>query len=100
MTPEKKAQWEEDLDWRPYEITNLTYKLDEWHGMRKGEFSHIGTAELSSKKQKLFTSDCMEKMEAIYPSWSHDGKKIAFYGYPYEGAKGFDVELFVCDENG
>ena len=39
-------------------------------------------------------------MEAIYPSWSHDGKKIAFYGYPYEGAKGFDVELFVCDENG
>lgn len=68
--------------------------------MRKGEFSHIGTAELSSKKQKLFTSDCMEKMEAIYPSWSHDGKKIAFYGYPYEGAKGFDVELFVCDENG
>ncbi|MFQ9075957.1 MAG: TolB family protein [Lachnospiraceae bacterium] len=97
MTPEKKAQWEEDLDWRPYEITNLTYKLDEWHGMRKGEFSHIGTAELSSKKQKLFTSDCMEKMEAIY----HPGLTMAkncVYGYPYEGAKGFDVELFVCDE--
>ena len=26
--------------------------------------------------------------------------KNCVYGYPYEGAKGFDVELFVCDENG
>ena len=100
MTSEEKTQWENELDWRPYEITTLTYKLDEWHGMRKGEFSHIGIADLTSGAQKLFVTDRMETMEAVHPSWSHDGKKIAFYGYPYDGAKGFDVELFVCDEDG
>lgn len=100
MTKEEKESWQEELDWTPYVATNLTYKLDEWHGMRKGEFSHIGLVDLTSGEQKVFASGRMETMETIHPSLSHDGKTVAFYGYPYDGAKGFDVELFTCDENG
>ena len=68
--------------------------------MRKGEFSHIGLVDLTSGEQKVFASGRMETMETIHPSLSHDGKTVAFYGYPYDGAKGLDVELFTCDENG
>lgn len=100
MTKEEKESWQEELDWTPYVATNLTYKLDEWHGMRKGEFSHIGLVDLTSGEQKVFASGRMETMETIHPSLSHDGKTVAFYGYPYDGAKGLDVELFTCDENG
>lgn len=100
MTKEEKEAWKEELDWTPYVATNLTYKLDEWHGMRKGEFSHIGLVDLTSGEQKVFASGRMETMEAIHPSLSHDGKTVVFYGYPYDGAKGFDVELFICDETG
>lgn len=100
MTSKQKAEWEEELDWTPYEITTLTYKMDEWHGMRKGEFSHIGTANIISCEQKLFCAGRMETMEVIFPAWSHDGKTIAFHGYPYDGAKGRRTELFICDENG
>ncbi len=100
MTPEQKAEWEEELDWTPYEITTLTYKMDEWHGMRKGEFSHIGTVNIASGEQTLFCAGRMETMEMIFPTWSHDGKTVAFHGYPYDGAKGRRTELFTCDENG
>ncbi len=100
MTPEQKGEWEEELDWTPYEITTLTYKMDEWQGMRKGEFSHIGTANIASGEQKLFAAGRMETMEVIFPTWSHDGKMVAFHGYPYDGAKGRRTELFTCDENG
>lgn len=100
MTPQEKAKWEEELDWTPYEVTTLTYKMDEWHGMRKGEFSHIGTVNTVTGESTIFAKGRMESMEAIEPSWSHDAKQIAFYGYPYDGAKGRRAELFVCDENG
>ena len=81
MTKEEKESWQEELDWTPYVATNLTYKLDEWHGMRKGEFSHIGLVDLTSGEQKVFASGRMETMETIHPSLSHDGKTVAFYGY-------------------
>ena len=97
MTPEEKKAWKEELDWRPYEITDLTYKMDEWNGMRKGEYSHIGTAELSKGNARIIGTG---EMEAVFPSWSHDGKLLAFYGYPYSGAKGRRAELFVCSEDG
>lgn len=97
MTQEEKKAWKEELDWRPYEITDLTYKMDEWHGMRKGEYSHIGTAELSTGNTCIIPTG---EMEAVFPSWSHDGSMLAFYGYPYSGAKGRRAELFVCNANG
>ncbi len=97
MNPEEKYAWEEELDWRPYYITDLTYKMDEWHGMRKGEYSHIGTVNIDGRNPRIINTN---GMEAVFPSWSHGGNKIAFYGYPYTGAKGRRTELFVCSKEG
>ncbi|MBQ8637753.1 MAG: S9 family peptidase [Lachnospiraceae bacterium] len=97
MNAQEKADWEEELDWRPYYATDLTYKMDEWHGMRKGEFSHVGTVNLDGSGAQVINTN---GMEAIYPAYSHDGEMVAFFGYPYGGAKGRRVELFVCGADG
>lgn len=97
MDAEETLRWREELDYRPYYITDLMYKMDEWHGMRKGEFSHIGTVNTDGSGQRLIDTG---GMEAVYPAWSRDGSLLAFYGYPYGGAKGRDAELFVCREDG
>lgn len=97
MDAQQKKAWEEELDWRPYYITDLTYKMDEWHGMRKGEYSHIGTVCLDGTDARIIDTN---GMEAVFPTLAHDGKRIAFYGYPYSGAKGRNVELFVCERDG
>lgn len=97
MTPEEERQWAEELEYKPYEITDLTYKMDEWHGMRKGEFAHIAVADLQTGIQTLITKDALE---SVYPALSSDGKLLAFYGYPYKGAYGRQPELFICDRDG
>lgn len=97
MDAGEKARWKEELDYRPYYITDLVYKMDEWHGMRKGEFSHIGIVNLDGSGQRLIDTG---GMEAVYPAWSQDGELLAFYGYPYGGAKGRDAELFMCRADG
>lgn len=126
MTAEEKEAWQDEMEYRPYKATDLTYKMDEWFGMRKGEYAHIGVAACDSKAAKtipeILSSDadnqdmlsdhaastplhqyflCQEKaMECIRPSWSHDGRTIAFYGYPHSGARGRQAELFVCSSDG
>ena len=97
MNEEEAVAWAAELDWRPYEITNLTYKMDEWYGMRKGEYSHIGVLDLETGQQTIIDT---KGMEAIRPNWSHDGSRVAFYGYPYDGAKGRQAEIFVCYADG
>lgn len=97
MDAEEQTVWAEDLDWRPYYITNLTYKLDDWFGMRKGEYPHIGTVSLNGNDQKIIDT---KGMEAVFPAGSSDGSQLAFYGYPYDGAKGREPELFVCNKDG
>lgn len=97
MDSDEKKKWEDELDWMPYEITTLTYKMDEWHGMRKGEFSHIGTVKLDGSDERIIDTN---GMEAVFPVWSHDAKRLAFYGYPHDGARGRQAELFVCDASG
>lgn len=94
MDAQQKKQWKEDLDWRPYEITTLTYKLDDWYGMRKGEYAHIGIVDIDGAHPYILNSN---GMEITYPAWSHDGTKLAFYGYPYDGPRGRNAELFCCD---
>ena len=91
MTPEEKAAWEEEMDWRPYYVTELVYKMDEWYGMRKGEFSHVGVMDIPTGKAELLGLS----MEAVLPALSHDGKLVAFHGYPYHDANGCQTELFV-----
>lgn len=118
MNKEEKQAWQEELEYRPYEAADLTYKMDEWHGMRKGEYEHIGvlTVDLSRVKellnaehsnihkvselisQKLLLPD--SSMESVRPSWSHDGSMIAFYGYPHNGARGRQAEIFICHADG
>lgn len=93
MTPEEKSAWEEELDWRPYYATELVYKMDEWYGMRKGEFSHIGVMDVSSGRAELLPLE----MEAVQPVLSHDGDLVAFHGYPYHNARGYQTELFLWD---
>lgn len=97
MSQEEKREWEEELDWRPYYITELTYKMDEWHGMRKGEYSHIGIVDLDGNYPQIIDTN---GMEAVFPTLACDGSQILFYGYPYSGAKGRRVELFVCGRDG
>lgn len=93
MSAEEKAAWDEEIDNRPYYITELVYKMDEWFGMRKGEFSHLAVINLENGDQQVLATG----MEAICPAWSHDGSKLAFFGYPYHDARGSRTELEVWD---
>lgn len=93
MSPEEKSAWEEELEWRPYEATELVCKMDEWYGMRKGEFEHIGVADIATGAARILPTG----MTSIYPAFSPDGKAVAFYGYPYHDARGNAVELFLYD---
>ena len=92
-----RKAWEKELDMRPYFITNLTYKMDEWFGMRKGEYSHVGWMDLRSGKTGILDTG---GMEATWPVWSHDGSRLAFYGYPHSGPKGRSAELFTSLPDG
>ncbi len=93
MTGEEAAAWAQELEYRPYEITDLTYKMDEWYGMRRGQLPQIAVVDLQSGIQTLLSGF---DLESAYPVLSPDGEKLAFYGYPYGGAKGRRPELFVC----
>lgn len=101
MGPEEKTAWNEELDWRPYVATELVYKMDEWYGMRKGEYSHIGICDAYGSCARILDSD---GVEVIYPAWSPDGQAIACMAYPHDGAKGRQAEAFYaelhakCDE--
>lgn len=94
MAAEEEAAWQEELEYRPYEITDLTYKMDEWYGMRKGQLPQIAVVDLETGKQTMLSTF---DMESVFPVLSPDGSKAAFYGFPYGGAKGRQPELFLCD---
>ena len=85
MSPEEKETWNAEMDLKPWVATDLVYKMDEWFGMRKGEYSHIGVLNLKTGKYRMVDD---KGTEYIFPAWSHDGKMLAFHGYPYGGAKG------------
>ena len=91
MTDEERQAWEAELDMRPYTVTELVYKMDEWYGMRRGEFSHIGTVGLDGRDARILPTG----MEAVYPAFAPDGETLAFYGYPYHDARGRQAELFI-----
>jgi len=91
MSPEEKSAWEEELEWRPYEATELVCKMDEWYGMRKGQFEHIGVAEIATGESRILPTG----MAGIYPAFSPDGKSVAYLGYPYHDARGSAVELML-----
>ena len=93
MTAEEKAAWEAELDLRPYYVTELVYKMDEWYGMRKGEYEHIGVADMATGEARILPTG----MASIYPTFSPDGTKAAFYGHPYHDARGYAAELMLCD---
>ncbi len=93
MSPEEKKVWEDELEYTPYEAEDLTYKLDEWYGMRKGEFSHVGVLSFDGSRKEIIDTD---GHEAFTPSWSHDGRTVAFCVRPYGQAKGFQKELFTA----
>ena len=93
MSHEEKSAWEEELEWRPYEATELVCKMDEWYGMRKGQFEHIGVVDIATGEARILPTG----MASIYPTFSPDGDSVAFYGYPYHDARGNAVELFLYD---
>ena len=97
MSEAERAAWNEELEYRPYEITDLTYKMDEWKGMCRGELPQIAVLDLECGTQRLVLR---EEMESIYPALSGDGKQIAFYGFPHKGALGRQPELFICGADG
>ena len=97
MTSEEQENWETELEYRPFEITNLTYKMDDWYGMRRGEIPKVAVVDIESGEQKLLVTD---ELETIYPNLSEDGEEIIFYGYPYGGARGRQAEIFICKKDG
>lgn len=97
MNEEEKKAWKEELEYKPYEITDLTYKMDEWYGMRYGELPRIAVVDVTTGIQTLVVND---ELESVYPALSNDGSKVIFYGYPYKGAKGRQAELFICNSDG
>ncbi len=90
MTPEEKAAWEADLALRPYVAEDLTYKMDEWFGMRKGERPVVGLREEKGAFLLL-----PEGTESVYPALSPDGSAAAFFAYPDGGIKGRDPQLML-----
>ena len=93
MNAEEKSAWEAEIDMRPYYVTELVYKMDEWYGMRKGEFEHIGVVDLATGEARILPTG----MASIHPAFSPDGCKVGFYGYPYHDAHGHAVELELYD---
>lgn len=93
MNAREKAAWQEEIALRPYYATELVYKMDEWYGMRKGEYEHIGVMNMETGEACVLPTG----MAAIYPTFSPDGGKVAFYGYPYHDARGSAVELMLFD---
>ena len=97
MNAEESAAWGKYLDNKPFVAENLTYKLDDWHGMRHGEIRRIGVVDTDGTSQKLFAFDWAGMpLECVWPVLSRDGSLAAFYGYPHSGAKGRTPEAFVC----
>lgn len=94
MTAEEADAWKKELEYRPYEITDLTYKMDEWYGMRKGQLSQIALVDLTTGEQALLSTF---EMESIFPVLEPDGSRVAYYGYPHKGAKGRQPELYLCE---
>ena len=95
MTAEEKAAWQAELALRPYVAEDLTYKMDEWFGMRKGEMPRLGLC--NENGQHLLPQ---AGGESIYPALSPDGEAIAFFAYPYGGARGRNAELMICRDDG
>ncbi len=91
MTAAEKASWQAELALRPYVAEDLTYKMDEWFGMRKGETPRLGLR--TERGQRLLPQ---ARGESVYPALSPDGQTIAFFTYPYGGAKGRAAELMIC----
>ena len=96
MTAEEKSAWQAELALRPYVAEDLTYKMDEWFGMRKGEKPLLGICD--EKGQRLLSQ--VQDTECVYPALSPDGQTIAFFAYPYSGAKGRNAELMICRNDG
>ena len=90
MTPEEKTAWEKELELRPYVAEDLTYKMDEWFGMRKGERPVVG---LYRGKEAFLLMP--EGTESVYPALSPDGTCAAFYAYLGHGAHGRDAQLML-----
>ncbi len=98
MDEGEKDRWLKELDGRPYAAEELTYKLDEWFGMRKGEYSHIGV--LDENGPRLLTEGAAGEMECSFPALSPDGKTLAFFACTNKGPHGREGKLFVTDTGG
>ena len=96
MNTEQKAAWEQELDLRPYEITDIMYKRNEWFGMRKGEQQHCAVLDRKTNRQYLLGP---AELETEFPAVSKDGRSIYFYGYPHSGTQGRNAELFSCSSD-
>ena len=93
MAPAEKEAWQAELALRPYVAEDLTYKTDEWFGMRKGERPVVGLYR--GDEAFLLMPD---GTESVYPALSADGCRAAFYAYPGKGTHGRDARLTLWRE--
>ncbi|MCR4876406.1 MAG: prolyl oligopeptidase family serine peptidase [Clostridiales bacterium] len=89
MTTEEKKAWQAETDLQPYVAEDLTYKSDEWFGMRRGERHMVGLYR--GRDARLIMPDT----ECVYPALSADGRSAAFFAYPEKGARGREPRLML-----
>ena len=95
MNTDEKAQWLTQQAEAPIEITELVYKYDD-EGIFDGSRWAVGVVTVNNGNAKLLPAD----FPSFLPAWSADSSKLAFYGWPYAGAKARKAELFVCHADG
>ncbi|HPJ01560.1 MAG TPA: S9 family peptidase [Candidatus Limiplasma sp.] len=95
MSADEKAHWLAQQAQAPVEITELIYKYDD-EGILDGSRRAIGIVNLNSGNVRFLSTD----IPSFLPAWSADSSKLAFYGWPYTGARARKAELFVCRADG
>ena len=94
MTKEEREEWLWNKENMPIVVEKLMYKFDETYGVADGSYSQIGVIDLETKSAKIVTNRTQNYSSV---SWSHDGQRLACFGYPYYHHNATKKELFVIN---
>ena len=93
----ERDSWQKAKDRAPIPVTEVMYKFDETYGIPNGSLSQLGVLFPETGEVKLLT---YENVHHRKPVFSHDGKKIACWRYPYGGWKKKRGEISVYSLDG
>lgn len=94
MSPGEKADWDFARKHSPIVIENLMYKFDETYGITDQSVSHVCLADLATGKVSSLTAGPVPHYR---PSWSPDGRRLAWYGKPFRHTRENRPALFIYE---